>query len=194
VIPGTPPPDAGNNVDSLITKYDLLSRLDFHGKRAQLLYRGSEHGLTPQAFHARCDRHGNTLTIIESENGCIFGGFTPVKWDSCWGSQNEKSDPSGSSYLFSLKNPRDDGLVKFRVQDTKSAIQCNRQSGPVFGHELHVVPKSRPANCMVVVFEEHPPRSYSSQSDTGTVTATQEFFTGKKSMIVKEIEVFEIID
>jgi hypothetical protein len=33
-------------------------------------------------FHRRCDGHANTLTVILDTKGNIFGGFTPVEWES----------------------------------------------------------------------------------------------------------------
>jgi hypothetical protein len=33
-------------------------------------------------FHSRCDGHANTLTVILHTKGNIFGGSTPVEWES----------------------------------------------------------------------------------------------------------------
>ena len=43
--------------------------------------RGSTDGFTSKVFHKLCDNKGPTLTIIESTNERIFGGFTNVPWD-----------------------------------------------------------------------------------------------------------------
>jgi hypothetical protein len=55
---------------------------EFRGKRFTLLWRGSRDGFLAQNFHDRCDGHANTLTFIEDTEGNIFGGFTPVEWES----------------------------------------------------------------------------------------------------------------
>jgi hypothetical protein len=62
-------------------------------------------------FHGRCDGHANTLTVIVDTNGNIFGGFTPLTWESRrpnsatdW-SNCAKADDSLKSFLFTLKNP-----------------------------------------------------------------------------------------
>ena len=47
----------------------------------KLLYRSSEHGYTTSSFHKYCDNKGPTLTIIKSEAGWIFGGYTTQSWD-----------------------------------------------------------------------------------------------------------------
>jgi hypothetical protein len=51
-------------------------------RKFSLLWRGSRDGFKKEEFHRRCDDHPNTLTVILDTNGNIFGGFTPVKWES----------------------------------------------------------------------------------------------------------------
>ena len=46
-----------------------------------LLFRASRDGFTTQAFHAKCDNKGPTVTIVKSGNN-IFGGFTENSWKS----------------------------------------------------------------------------------------------------------------
>ena len=48
--------------------------------KLQRVLRGSEDGFTSSAFHRKCDNIGSTLTLIQSENGKVFGGFTMVPW------------------------------------------------------------------------------------------------------------------
>jgi hypothetical protein len=74
---------------------------EFHGKRFALLWRGSRDGFLAKEFHGRCDGHANTLLLILDTQGNIFGGFTPVEWESrAWNVQREssnncfKADPS----------------------------------------------------------------------------------------------------
>jgi hypothetical protein len=55
---------------------------EFRGKHFELLWRGSRDGFEGQEFHRRCDDHANTLTGILDTEGNIFGGFTPVEWES----------------------------------------------------------------------------------------------------------------
>lgn len=47
-----------------------------------LLYRGTVHDITPIAFHGHCDKQGPTVTLVKSESGRVFGGFTSVSWRS----------------------------------------------------------------------------------------------------------------
>jgi hypothetical protein len=55
---------------------------EFHTKQFLLLWRGGRDGFGARDFHGRCDGHANTLTLIEDTNGNIFGGFTPLEWES----------------------------------------------------------------------------------------------------------------
>jgi hypothetical protein len=47
-----------------------------------LLYRGSRDGFRSSNVHSKCDSHPNTVTVILTTKGFIFGGFTPIAWDS----------------------------------------------------------------------------------------------------------------
>jgi hypothetical protein len=75
---------------------------EFRGKRFALLWRSSRDGFGARAFQRRCDRHANTLALIQDTAGNIFGGFTPVQWES---ERVYKADPSLKSFLFTPKNP-----------------------------------------------------------------------------------------
>jgi hypothetical protein len=83
---------------------------DFRGKHFELLCPGSREGFKAQEFHRRCDGHANTLNVILDTKGNIFGGFTPVKWESreydgeYWKPSNGlKEDNTQKSFLF-MKN------------------------------------------------------------------------------------------
>ena len=64
----------------------LLENTDYDDKMREwlgsdydmkLLYRASEHGYTAKFFHNYCDDvKGQTLIIIKSDGGWIFGGYT----------------------------------------------------------------------------------------------------------------------
>ena len=71
-------------VDTLIdlTKHGGLLRKWFDDKIAELtmIYRASEHQFTRKSFENYCAEKGSTLSVIQSENGSIFGGFTAENW------------------------------------------------------------------------------------------------------------------
>jgi hypothetical protein len=63
----------------------------------QLLYKVSRDGFESYDFHRKCKDKPNTLIIVESEHGNVFGGFTSLAWrkDGGW-------KPDEKAWLFSL--------------------------------------------------------------------------------------------
>jgi hypothetical protein len=165
---------------------------EFYGKRLSLLWRGSRDGFGARDFHDRCDGHANTLTLIEDTNGNIFGGFTPLEWESrksnkkggkennCW-----KADPSLKSFLFTLTNPHNVPARMFalKAEGKDLAISCHSEYGPCFnniGVSNNCNAKSNNVTWLGLCYT----------NDTGLDAYT--VFTGSKAFQVKEIEMFEI--
>jgi hypothetical protein len=103
-------------------------------KQWKLQYIATRDGFSAQNFHTKCDGSANTLTIIKSTNGNIFGGFLEKVWDSASG---YVVDPK--AFIFSLVNKEN---KPFKVMCTigASAIYCKSTYGPTFGggHNIHV--------------------------------------------------------
>lgn len=79
------------------------------GKYFTLLYRSTVNGLEPNQFHSRVDHKGPTLSIVETEEGVIFGGYTSIPWASKGGlSTNPQKD--GETFLFKIE--KDGSIVK----------------------------------------------------------------------------------
>jgi hypothetical protein len=77
---------------------------EFRRKRFWLLWRGGRDGFGAADFHGRCNGHATTLAVILDPNGSIFGGFTPLEWESS--TKNcLTADASLKTFLFTLKNP-----------------------------------------------------------------------------------------
>jgi hypothetical protein len=174
---------------------------EFRRKHFELLWRGSRDGFEAKEFHSRCDGHSNTLTIILDTKGNIFGGFTPLEWESrvfngkrglesnCW-----KGDEKGESFIFTLKNPENIAARKFPLKPEfkNFAINCHSKWGPRFS-DISVYDQ-----CDIEI-----PMSFRSSAhffgtgyvnDTGIGGGSEHntFFTGSEYFLVKEIEVFEI--
>jgi hypothetical protein len=154
-------------------------------RKFSLLWRGSRDGFKAREFHRRCDGHADTLTVILDTNGNIFGGFTPVKWESEHGL---KADRSQKSFLFTLKNPDNIPARRFALKAEKKhlAISCDSGWGPTFGNDMGVSD-----NCNANTGSNtYLGRAYTNDTglDNGIV------FTGSRFFQVKEIEAFEITD
>jgi hypothetical protein len=155
---------------------------EFRGKRFTLVWRGFGAG----HFHGRCDGHANTLTLIEDTEGNIFGGFTPVEWES--GPGHLKADPSLKSFLFTLKNPHKFPARKFalKAKTKNEAICCDSSYGPHFCD----IGVSDNCDANTRSFTYSFGRCYVNDTDLDGQT----FFTGSGKFTAKEIEVFEITD
>jgi hypothetical protein len=94
---------------------------DFETKPWRLLYRGTRGSFRDAHFHLKCDQRSHTVTIILTTAGYIFGGFTPIAWDS---SNTWKADNTGKSFLFSLKNPRNTAPKIFPLSNASQVIYC----------------------------------------------------------------------
>jgi hypothetical protein len=167
---------------------------EFRGKRFKLLWRGSRDGFSASQFHGRCDGHANTLTVILDTEGNIFGGFTPVEWESReWNGENGdedntwKADDSEKSFLFTLKNPHNIAPRRFALDPAEKhqAICCDSEYGPEFP-DMDVSDNCDANICSGTSL------GLSYTNDTGLDGDT--VFTGSANFQVKEIEVFEITD
>jgi hypothetical protein len=85
-------------IKSDIHKSWLLKKFPTKVLTIALLYRASQHGWSPQDFHALCDNKGHTLTVLKSRPGKIFGGYTTKDWQS---SQGVYVDDE-KAFLFSI--------------------------------------------------------------------------------------------
>jgi hypothetical protein len=167
---------------------------EFREKQFTLLWRGSRDGFGAYDFHNRCDGHPKTLTVILDTKGNIFGGFTPVEWESrrpnnpydfnnCW-----NTDPSLKSFLFTLKNSHSFPARRFALKAEKKeeATFCRSDRGPHF-RDIGVFDNCN-ANTDSFTFQF----GLNYTNDTGLDGTI--FFTGSCHFQVKEIEVFEIVD
>jgi hypothetical protein len=166
---------------------------DFKTKQFTLLWRGSRDGFGSKAFHSRCDGHPNTLTVILDIKGNIFGGFTPVEWESSkqrWLRDEEaffKPDPSLKSFIFTLKSPQTFPPRRFTLREEKKeeAIRCDSNRGPHFGDIMITDNCNANADSSTSTFGN----CYT--NDT-RLADKESFFTGCSKFKVKEIEVFEV--
>jgi hypothetical protein len=190
-----PPPPPG--FDSLIVSEFPSLLEEFRMKRWLLLWRGSRDDFTTKEFHRRCDGHANTLTFILDTKGNMFGGFTPVEWESrvwnrrydennCW-----KGDDSLRSFLMTLRNPHDVPPRKFALKEEKKemAIRCDSLWCAVFGDEIGV---SDFCNTNSESYTEFGTNSHDNNRVYANDVDFGSFFTGAEEFTVKEIEVFEI--
>ena len=91
--------------------------------KSELLFRKSRDGSKPEDFHNKCDNKGNTITIIETTKGYIFGGYTELQWD-----RSDKFKKDKSTFIFSFNNKE-----KYMPKNNNDSIYCGSNYGAVFG-------------------------------------------------------------
>jgi hypothetical protein len=149
-----------------------------------LLYRASVDGFGAVDFHRKCDGQINTLTIVKSVNGNIFGGYTNVAWES----QEDEYRTGTGSFLFSFKNQTNSAL-KFNCIKTEFSINCDGNYGPTFGrgHDLFI---SNNSNANIESYS-NPGNSYQLPPGyTYNTDQAKNLLAGSDNFKVNEIEVF----
>ena len=138
----------------------------------KLLYRASKDGDTAKVFKEKC-KDKNTLTIVNTNDNAIFGGFTRVPWDD---SDENKDDED--AFCFSADNKKIYPLKKYC-----SAIGCDKNSGPRFNYMFMI-----PNRFMFKGGDLYPLNisHYNGQ------TKDYELNKGKQYFTVFELEVFKI--
>ena len=157
---------------------ELMNICEFQKQeKFQLLYRASEDGFNSDNFHQKCDGIKNTLTIIKSTNGNIFGGYTGAAWSS---SGDYISDTN--SFIFSLINQSNDPF-KAKCTDNQYEIVGNESHGPTYCSAFHI---SSNSNTNL--------NSFSSFGSYIHGTYGDAILAGSKNFQTVEIEVFEKFD
>ena len=100
-------------------------------------YRASKDGFSAQNFHTKCDGVSNTLTIIKTTNGNIFGAFA----EKAWINGSNVQDPK--AFIISLIN-KDNNPFKATIPSTHPYHYYNGScyyalyygsGGPSFGYD-----------------------------------------------------------
>eukprot|EP01083_Nonionella_stella_P141336 435246_1 len=111
----------------------LLRKWIHEGDRRtfDLLYRASEHDFSAATFHEKCDNRGSTLTLVQSEQGYIYGGYTDVCWQSSGG---WKYDTNRRTCVFLLRSQKADQPRSWKLKDEYKQYEVYRVSdrGPRF--------------------------------------------------------------
>ena len=149
----------------------------------KLVYRGTRDGFSGNNFYNKCDWITNTLVMIKSEHGNIFGGFVENAWDlsSAW-----VEDPK--AFVFSLVNKEGKPFKVACSKNGENAICCDTSFGPIFGngHDIFISSDSNTNQSSYSYFGssyKHDDYEYESE-EAKTILA------GSHNFQVIEIEVF----
>jgi hypothetical protein len=126
---------------------------------------------------------------VLEKDGNIFGGFTPIPWEGCANWPFAKADLNLKTFIFSIINPNDYPPTKFYMKPDKGecAICCDIRWGPSFCGGFAIADQ-----CDRNLRNECGNFGIVYENNTGLASST--FLTGSDYFIVKEIEVFEVIN
>jgi TLD len=156
--------------------------LKYHSLSFWLTNHHFRDGFTAADFHKHCDDKGPTLTIIHSSQGFLFGGYSPVPWDSTT-KGTYKTHPD--CFIFTLTNPHSIPPTKYQLKPgNPHGIYCAQSYHANFGGSaILVTPNSHQNNESCTIF----PGSYDDTTGKGTST-----FTGARNFTTNEIEVYSV--
>ena len=181
----------------------LLKKKYLNGRKWSLLYQGSRDGFRCFDFHSRCDRKPNTLTIVKSSSGNIFGGYTVVPWKSL--NRDGVYEYDRNAFIFSLVNKENRPLIFEQTLESENnendendendeaqgSVWFGLEVGPIFGYGYDLFIKDRS-------------NTNDSHSNLGYTYTHPEFpkkcqrtktiLAGTEKFQVNEIEVFQIQD
>ena len=138
-----------------------------------LLFKSSVDGDSSKKFHEKCDFIGATITIVRTESGRRFGGYTSISWDKSKGNY----DTNGINFLFSL-----DTRKLYKNTSGSNHTYHNESYGPTFGggHDFYISD-----GCM------SNQNSYTSKSSY-EMTSAYELNGGTQKFKVLDYEVYKI--
>lgn len=117
-------------------------------------------GFGASDFHQHCDNKGPTLTIIQEQNGYLFGGYISLSWQS---PDKAEYKWDRSAFIFTLSNPHNIPPTKYIP--SKQAFCNSVNYGPHF-YDIHVVPNSNDYATSWSIF----PRRYVDTTGKGKTT------------------------
>ena len=123
------------NNDNQITFYNLLSKSLSPIKHLTLLYRASDNEYSIDKFHDLCDKNGETITIVRSAAGNVFGGYTSKQWNhpQRWILPTTNMLKDYDAFLFLVES--NDESLNGKLPMKMEAKPFSRNYG--FGHIYH---------------------------------------------------------
>ena len=174
----------GNNPESkmMITIW-VLEAIKPNQASPTLLYRGTRDGFAASTFHQKCDNKGPTVTIIKSNYGKVFGGFTDVAWDSTTNAFKKTT----KAFVFSIDRK---GKYFVKPGNESNAIYSYSSYGPSFGsgHDIHICDNSNATGNSYSNF----PHGYVCNEYANPGSSASNFLAGSYKFTVTDIEIFSV--
>lgn len=148
----------------------------------RLLYRGSEDGFSAAMFHERCDGIKDTVVVVHSDHGNVFGGFTRLPWVSDVG--RYQVDEEAFVFLLRKKEStlKKGAKVFIQYRSSQHSVCHNKYMGPIFGYGHDIYIRS---NCDKV--DDNSCRNHTFRCDYAAQLG------GKEKFRIIDYEVFQIV-
>ncbi|KAF2068685.1 hypothetical protein CYY_009992 [Polysphondylium violaceum] len=102
----------------------------------ELLYSASEtNKFSGSAFHSACDGKGATITVIETTDGCVFGGYNSLSWKNDWNIPQYHLYFYGDDkcFIFTLVNKHEIPPTKYFANENNTNYVGSGPLGFAFG-------------------------------------------------------------
>ena len=168
-----------NIIKNDIKKQNLINdwikeKLRKNSIKYELIYKMSVNGSNSEDFHKCCDDKGATLTIIETENNFIFGGFTALNW---------KYNGRINNYMRRYEDEKK--YDKNKINTKRIAIISRKDLGPAFGNYDVSLGK----DLKNVMFRALVDSNFFELDNLELIKGRGQY----DSFIVKEVEIFNIL-
>jgi hypothetical protein len=154
--------------------FDLIKYFINKGNiKLSLIYKATIDSDFSNKFHEKCDNNSPTITLIKTDNGIRFGGYTTQTWNN-----NEECKQDDEAFLFSI-----DLRKKYEIEKgVECAIYCGGEYGPTFGEgfDLCLCNNFMGVNGSYSNF----PKSY------GKGSSTNELTQNNKNFRINDVEVY----
>jgi len=170
----------------------LVQSLQLHFKEwipnctFSLLYKATRDGFSAKKFHEHCDHRGPTITLIQSKEGFLFGGYSSIPLSASLYTTSHVAD----TFIFTLTNPYNITPTTYKHIKGTPGVNSSPSSCAIFGEKVSLWGRVKHDICLGSNANKHPclinfPQCYEDTTGKGDST-----FTGHSSFTASEIEVY----
>eukprot|EP00026_Physarum_polycephalum_P005979 Phypoly_transcript_06018.p1 GENE.Phypoly_transcript_06018~~Phypoly_transcript_06018.p1 ORF type:complete len:619 (+),score=110.07 Phypoly_transcript_06018:150-1859(+) len=146
-----------------------------------LIYKGTQDGFSPTAYHTACDFSCSTFVVIQSTEGFIFGGYSRI---------STNRELLASSFLYTLTNPNSIPPSTYPLQQGNWRASGGMTKNICLGgkklnlHDIRLSENCNLDNQSKCFF----PTTFTDTTGKGNLT-----FTGTATFGVKEVEILHVV-
>ncbi|EGG20238.1 hypothetical protein DFA_07360 [Cavenderia fasciculata] len=161
------------------TQLEIIKNWIGTSKTLNLVYRGTRDGFQASKFHSLCDGKGETVTLIKSTDGNVFGGYNSQSWNT-----NNTFYGDNKCFIFTIINKQGLHPTKYIPSGVNSNYAVGSAGyGPVFGSSYDILISDQ-CNSNQSSYQNFP-STYSDTTGKGKSTLTPTY-----NFKVDEIEIF----